>query len=135
MIKCIKNTRYGNENQASPSARKYIYGCVEHNILSHATLKPSYYSRYIDDIFILWLHPEADLKQFLLHMNSLHISIKFTSKYGSEKITILDVIVYKSPNFITTNRLNVKTFIKPTNNHAFVPNLSIPADQQRIGNR
>ena len=74
---------------------------------------------YIDGIFILWPHPEADLKKFLLHMNTLHTSIKFTSEYGSKKIAFLDVTVYKGPNFIATNKLGIETFIKPTNKKTY----------------
>ena len=103
----------------APAYTNIFMGVLEYNIFFHATLKPSYHRRYIDGIFIFWPHPEADLKKFLLHMNSLHTSIKFTSEYGSEKITFLNVTVYKGPNFIATNKLDVETFIKPTNKQAY----------------
>ena len=104
----------------APAYANIFMGALEHTILSHATLKPSYYERYIDDIFILWPHLEADLKKFLLYINTLHPSIKFTSEYETNKITFLDVNIYKGPNFLSINRLDIETHIKPTNKQAYI---------------
>ena len=95
-------------------------GKLEHSILSQATLKPLFYKRYIDDILILWPHSKSELDQFLLHMNSFHHSIKFTSEYSFDEITFLDVVIYKGPNFRITKKLDFKTFIKLTNKQAYI---------------
>ena len=110
-----------------PAYENIFMSALEHTILSRASLKPSYYKRYIDDIFILWPHSEADLKQFLLHMNTFHPSIKFTSEYNSEKITFLDVNIYKGTKFNLTNKLDIETHIKPTNKQ-FMLNHIIPLE-------
>ena len=78
-------------------------GQLEHNILSHTSLKPSFYKRFIDDILILWPPSEADLKTFLLSFNDFHPSIKFTFEYNKNRITFLDLDIYKGPNFSTTH--------------------------------
>ena len=104
----------------APAYANIFMGVLEHTILSQAPLKPSYYKRYIDDIFILWPHSEADLKLFLLHMNTFHTSIKFTFEYDKNRITFLDVNIYKGPSFLSTNKLDVETHIKPTNKQAYI---------------
>ena len=53
-------------------------------------------------------------------MNSFHPSITFTSKINCNKITFLDVNIYKGPNFISSKKLDVETYIKPTNRQAYV---------------
>ena len=118
VYKQLQGTAMGTK--LAPVYANIFMGALEHTILSHATLKPSYYKRYIDDIFILWPHSEADLKKFLLYINTLHPSIKFTSEYETNKITFLDVNIYKGPNFLSTNRLDIETHIKPTNKQAYI---------------
>ena len=95
-------------------------GQLEHTILSHAPFKPLFYKRYIDDILILWPHSELELNNFLTAMNSFHPSIKFTSNSSYDKITFLDINIYKGPNFLTKKILDVETHIKPTNRQAYV---------------
>ena len=100
--KQIQGTAMGTK--LAPAYANLLMGKLEHNILSQATLKPLFYKRYIDDILILWPHSKSELDKFLLHMNSFHHSIKFTSEYSFDEITFLDVVLYKGPNFrITKN--------------------------------
>ena len=72
-------------------------GNLEHNILSHAPKKPSCYKRYIDNVLILWPHSQEDLSNFLFSMNNFHLSMKFTSEFDMNKITFLDMNIYKGP--------------------------------------
>ena len=81
---------------------------------------PLLYKRYNDDILILWPHSELELDNFLLAMNSFHPSIKFTSERSYHKITFLDINIYKSPHSIISKKLEVETFIKPTNRQAYI---------------
>ena len=46
-------------------------------------------------------------------MNSFHPSIKFTSDFSHEKITFLDLNIYKGPNFLISNILDVETYMWP----------------------
>ena len=79
----------------APAYANIFMGNLEHNFLSHAPKKPSFYKRYIDDILILWPHSQEDLNNFLLAMNDFHPSIKFTSEFDMNKITFLDLnIIY-----------------------------------------
>ena len=93
---------------------------LEETILSTTPLKPTYYKRFIDDIFILWPHSISDLNDFISAFNNYHPFIKFTSEYDYNKITFLDVNIFKGHNFDTSNKLDVETHIKPTNRQAYV---------------
>ena len=118
VFKQLQGTAMGTK--LAPAYANIFMGALENSILSHAPLKPSYYRRFIDDIFVLWPHSEADLKIFLLHMNSFHPSIKFTSEFDINRITFLDVNVYKGPNSLSTKKLDIETHIKPTNKQAYI---------------
>lgn len=104
----------------APAYANIFMGKLEHNILSHSLLKPSFYRRFIDDIFILWPHSELDLINFLSSLNNFHPSIKFTFEYDRNKISFLDLNIYKGPDFLTTKKLDLETHIKPTNRQAYI---------------
>ena len=113
-------------SKLAPAYANTFMGKLEENILSSAALKPAYYRRFIDDIFIIWQHSEKDLQEFITHMNRANRSIQFTHEKSQKDIAFLDVVVYKSTtadqdedNSIT---LNEKTHIKPTNKQLYVRN-------------
>ena len=91
--KQLQGTAMGTK--LAPAYANIFMGQLEHNILSHISLKPSFYKRFIDDILILWPHSEADLKTFLASLNDFHPSIKFTYKYNKNRITFLDLDIIK----------------------------------------
>ena len=107
-----KGTAMGTK--LAPGNTNILMGKLEHNILSHATLKPSFYKRYIDDILVIWPHSEADLNTFLTSMNSFHPTIKFSFQYNKNIITFLDLNIYNSllPTYLilrpTSNQLTEK---------------------------
>lgn len=59
-------------------------GKLEQSVLSTSPLKASYYKRNIDDILILWPHPQLELTKFIEALNNLHLSIKFTSEINDK---------------------------------------------------
>ena len=65
-------------SKLAPAYANTFMGKLEQNILSNAPLKPTYYRRFIDDIFIIWQHSERDLQNFITHMNRANRSIQFT---------------------------------------------------------
>ena len=95
--KQLQGTAMGTK--LAPAYANLFMGKLEHEILSHAPLKPIFYKRYIDDILLLWPHSELELNNFLLAMNSFHPSIKFTSEIRYDKITFLDVKHLQRPQF------------------------------------
>ena len=107
-------------SKLAPAYANTFMGKLEKSILNSYPLKPSYYRRFIDDIFIIWPHSETELKKFLTHMNNANESIKFTHEKSLDEITFLDVIVYKKPNKHDNHTLQTRTHIKPTNKQLYV---------------
>jgi len=70
-------------------------GSLEQSMLESYRIKPKYYKRFIDDIFMIVNCDETELEEFISHMNSQNTSIQFTHEYSREEITFLDVTVYK----------------------------------------
>ena len=60
----------------------------EKKALATSTLKPGLWFRYVDDILSSWEHGLENLRRFLEHINSLHLSIKFTLERKKEDKTI-----------------------------------------------
>ena len=111
-------------SKLAPAYANTFMGKLEKTILDNSPLKPSYYRRFIDDIFLIWPHSKEELDRFLNHMNNANQSIQFTSEHSKEEIVFLDVVVYKknSNNHVTdsTCTLHTKTYIKPTNKQLYV---------------
>ena len=116
--KQLQGTAMGTK--LAPAYANIFMGKLEHDILSQAPLKPSFYKRYIDDILIYWPHSELQLNDFLFSMNTFHPSIKFTSEISHERISYLDLNIYKGPNFLSSRKLDIETHIKPTNRQAYI---------------
>ena len=117
-------------SKLAPAYANTFMGKLEKNILATSPLKPSYYHRFIDDIFMVWPHSEEELDQFITHMNRANQSIRFTSEKSTKEIVFLDVTVYKGRKNKTDNdssgevdtlcTLQTKTYIKPTNKQLYV---------------
>ena len=53
-------------------------------------MKPLIWWRYIDDIFAIWCHGEANLEVFIADLNQVHPTIKFTAEWSSSSIPFLE---------------------------------------------
>ena len=67
----------------APNYANAFMSYLEDNFLSTQDKIPSMYLRYIDDIFMIWPHGEASLKDFFNNFNAFHPTIKFTMDYGT----------------------------------------------------
>ena len=72
-------------------------------------LQPSLWKRFIDDIFLIWTHGMDTLKEFILHLNTVHPTLKFTSVISPTEIAFLDLTIY-----ITDDKLCTRLFTKDT---------------------
>jgi len=106
----------------APSYANIFMGSLEQSMLENARVKPKYYRRFIDDIFMIVNCNETQLEELITHMNQQNASIKFTHEYSKEEITFLDVTVYR--DLKRSDKLQVKTFIKPTNKQLYISNSS-----------
>ena len=81
---------------------KYIYPPIKN--------KSVIYLRYVDDIFMVWIKSESELRKFMNEINQKHQSIKFDLKFSKENIELLDTSVYIDSN----SRLQTTLYKKPT---------------------
>ena len=110
-------------------------GYMEDKILNSFDEKPLVWWRYIDDIFMICLHREEKLKEFLKIINSCHPTLKFTAEYSLDKVNFLDVEVIRNGNKLVTD-----LYIKPTDTqqcscHVYHSKKSIPYSQTLRFNR
>lgn len=103
--------------RVAPSYANIFMGYLEEKLLDKALFKPHTYKRFIDDIFLIWIHSLQTLNEFVDYLNSAHKTIKFTSEISEKEISFLDTTVYRIEG---TNRLGVKLHSKPTDTHAYL---------------
>ena len=92
-------------------------------------LLPHLLRRFIDDVFFLWRHGEAELMRFIAHLNSSHRTIKFDVAPGesydftTRSINYLDLRVWvDEQGFIQTTLYEkpcrVVSYLLPSSSHA-----------------
>ena len=84
--------------------------------------------RYIDDVFLVWLHGEEKLRDFINFLNGAHDSIKFTAEWSSDRVNVLDVQVIKQDNKLVTD-----LFAKPTDTHQLLHRTSCHPSHTKKG--
>ena len=93
----------------APSYANLFMGNLERTLLQGATLKPSCWYRYIDDIFIVWNHGQDTWNEFANYLNSFHPTIKFTSEISKTSVSYLDTTVS-----VINGKLETDLYTKPT---------------------
>ena len=88
---------------------------VETEFLSKETLQLWVWLRYIDDIFFVWNHGEAELKSFLERLNGFHPNLKFTHESSRVKVNFLDVVISNDNGDFASD-----LYCKPTDCHQFL---------------
>ncbi|XP_033122020.1 uncharacterized protein LOC117121033 [Anneissia japonica] len=108
-----KGTAMGT--RMAPSYANIFMADLEDRILSNYHLKPTFYTRYIDDIFLIWEHGLDSLKQFETYINNIHPSIKFTLAMSRTEILFLDITT-----MLHNGDLSTTIYSKPTDNHKYL---------------
>ena len=78
-------------------------------------LKPHTYLRFLDDVFIIWIHGRKSFDTFLDILNNHEPPIKFKSMINENSVDYLDTIIFK--NQCNPTRLLTKVYFKPTDHH------------------
>ena len=92
----------------APSYANIVMSIFERKLLTGSCNKPLVWFRYIDDIFAIWTYGVDKLKDFMLYINSIHSSFKFTCNYSKECVQFLDVSVSVDNSGNITTDLYVK---------------------------
>ena len=87
----------------------------EKNFLSSCRFCPWVWFRFLDDIFMKWLHSPLELESFFGKLNSYPETIKFTWEISKEKISHLDVMVS-----LENGKLSTDVYHKPTDAHQYL---------------
>ena len=92
-------------------------------INNYSASGPSYYRRYVDDIFALFEN-ESDAERFFKYLNEQHPNIKFTlEKQNNGKIPFLDVLIENDDDKFFTSVYHKPTHTGLlTNYFSFIPN-------------
>ena len=87
---------------------KHIYPEINNDCL--------FYTRYIDDIFLIYTGGERKLIEFLTKLNTAHDSIKFEFEKSTKSIAFLDTLVYIDDK----RQLQTTLYTKPTDTHNYL---------------
>lgn len=111
----LQTTGTAMGTRMAPNYANIFMGNLESKFLSDCALRPMFYKRYIDDIFIIWPHKEEALLGFIEAFNSVHPSISFTHNYSKTDINFLDVSVT-----IEGTKLVTQLYRKPTDRQKYL---------------
>lgn len=90
----------------------------DHLATSGFHITPSYYFRFLDDIFFIFEGSLLELDNYLHYLNSLIPGIKLTFTYDLNNINFLDMTIFK--HYVPESQfptLQTKIYFKPTDNH------------------
>ena len=73
---------------------------------------PLHYSRFIDDIFLIWPGNKESFLSFFNILNTFCPCIKLTYSFDLNTVNFLDITVYKGSNFINTGKLDTNVFFQ-----------------------
>ena len=114
----IKGTAMGK--RFAPSYANIFMADWEEQALAKCPIQPLHYLRYLDDIWGIWVGTREELETFIKILNSHDPSIKLKHIITDNSIDFLDTTIYKSNDFIHSNKLDIKVFFKPTDTHALL---------------
>ncbi|XP_065213372.1 uncharacterized protein LOC135840674 [Planococcus citri] len=101
----------------SPKVANFYMEKFEEKALETATLKPKIWLRYVDDVFAIWQHGRDKLQEFIQHLNSIHLAIKFTvEEEKNNELAFLDVKLHRE----TGKKLQHNVYRKPTHTNKYI---------------
>ena len=102
--------------KVAPSFANTFMGWFENIYVETYHKQPYIWVRFIDDIFVIWTHGEAELQLFNTYLNNCLPSIKFVIDISPTTVNFLDVKVRLD------NEGNIKTglYTKPTDAHNYL---------------
>ena len=73
----------------APNYANLFMDRFETTALNNWPLKPLIWLRFIDDIFMIWIHGEDKLEEYITYLNGIHPTIKFTLEHRRNCVTFL----------------------------------------------
>jgi len=87
----------------------------ERDALAKCPLKPYFYCRFLDDVYMIWTHGIEAFHEFLDIFNSHQPPIKFKAEIHNTSVNFLDTTTFKDPE--EERQLLTKVYFKPTDTH------------------
>lgn len=78
------------------------------------------FERFIDDIFSIWNNKYSPLI-YITVFNSLRPTIKLTYDISFNTGIMMDLRIFKGPNFVTTHTFTTELYYKPMNKFLYLP--------------
>jgi len=104
-------------NPLSPILANLFMEYIEERIMKDFSLKPKFWIRYVDDVFLIWPHGLEELENFFDSANNLFPSIKFTKELETNnELAFLDVLVKKTAE----NQLSFEVYRKATHTDQYI---------------
>ena len=96
----------------APSFANIFMGALEGSFFDSipVAMLPYSWKRFIDDIFLIWLHGGKSFVRFMQLLNSFHPTIKFEFTHSKEQVNFLDTTIYITQD----GHLESDLYIKPT---------------------
>ena len=102
-------------SKMAPAYANIFMESVENLFLSSFPSKPTAYYRYIDNIFMIWVHGIDKCKQFLSNANNTYHNTTLAYK-ATTTLTVLDVLI----KINNTNTIYTTVYIQPTDRHNYL---------------
>lgn len=99
----------------APNYANIFMNDLETKFLSTREIKPFFYKRFLDDVFLIWTGTEDDLIDFIECFNKAHPSIAFTYTYSTTEINFLDVHINTDKGELITT-----VYKKPTDRQQYL---------------
>ena len=95
---------------AAPTIANIYVHTLESLVINMMEIKPLFYSRFIDDVFMVWPAKHADkIAKFFGEFTILSPTISFNPEQSSDKIEFLDLVVYKGTSVSVWLRLTINS--------------------------
>ena len=102
----------------------------EQKALNSVNPKLEWWSRFVDDTFLIWAHGKEELNKFVDHLNSQNDSIKFTKEFEeNNELPFLDTLVIRKQD----GGIAHKVYRKKTHTEQYLHALSHHHPNQKLG--
>lgn len=82
----------------------------------------SFFKRFIDDGLLVWTGSRDRLQEFLDCYQSIYPdNIRITSCISDTSVNLLDVVLFKGPDFELSGKLSTRCYQKPLNAYQYIP--------------
>lgn len=110
-------------SESSPEIADIAFHILENQILTLSD-KLLMWKRYRDDILLFFSGSEKELEDFINQINHLHPTLKFTYESSFNKVSYLDIQIFKGNRFASSRILDTSVYTKSCETFQYLPKSS-----------